>query len=109
MIRAFGSNIAVKEIQKQDNVLLIGDSVGLERVVVLSMSDGLWKSICSANDYALKTGSEIYIKVDSSKPTPYVTVDNEKIFFISPEDIVAVDTDTVLFNETPDTYPKESK
>lgn len=109
MIRAFGSNIAVKEIQKQDNVLLIGDSVGLERVVVLSMSDGLWKSICSANDYVLKTGSEIYIKVDSSKPTPYVTVDNEKIFFISPEDIVAVDTDTVLFNETPDTYPKESK
>lgn len=109
MIRAFGSNIAVKEIQKQENVLFVGDSVGLERVIVVSMTDELWKSISSANDCVLKTGSEVYIKVDSSNPKPYITVDNEKIFFISPEDIVAVDTDTVLFNETPDTDPKESK
>lgn len=109
MIKAFGSNIAVKEIQKQDNVLLIGDSVGLERVIVVSIPDELWKSISSVNDYALGKGSEIYIKVDSSKPTPYITVDNEKIFFISPADIVAVDTDTVKFHAIPDTDLKESK
>ena len=109
MIKAFGSNIAVKEIQKQESLLFIGDSVGLERVIVVSIPDELWKSISSVNDYSLEEGSEIYIKVDSSKPTPYVTVDNEKIIFISPDDIVAVDTDTVKFKETPDTDTKESK
>lgn len=108
MIKAFGSNIAVKEIQKQDSLLFIGDSVGLERVVVVSIPDELWKSISSVNDYSLEEGSEIYIKVDSSKK-PYITVGNEKVFFILPEEIVAVDTDTVKFKETPDTDSKESK
>ena len=109
MIKAFGSNIAVKEIQKQENVLFVGDSVGLERVIVVSIPDELWKSISSVNDYALGEGSEVYIKVDSSNPKPYITVDNERVFFISPDEIVAVDTETVKYNETPDTDPKESK
>ncbi len=109
MIKAFGSNIAVKEIQKQENVLFVGDSVGLERVIIVSIPDELWRSISSVNDYALGEGSEVYIKVDSSNPKPYITVDNERVFFISPDEIVAVDTDTVKFNETPDTDPKESK
>lgn len=109
MIRAFGSNIAVKEIQKQENVLFVGDSVGLERVIIVSIPDELWRSISSVNDYALGEGSEVYIKVDSSNPKPYITVDNERVFFISPDEIVAVDTETVKYNETPDTDPKESK
>lgn len=109
MIKAFGSNIAVKEIQKQENVLFVGDSVGLERVIIVSIPDELWRSISSVNDYALGEGSEVYIKVDSSNPKPYITVDNERVFFISPDEIVAVDTDTVKFYETPDTDPKESK
>ena len=109
MIKAFGSNIAVKEIQKQDSLLFIGDSVGLERVVVVSIPDELWKSISSVNDYSLEEGSEIYIKVYPSNPKQYITVGNEKVFFILPEEIVAVDTDTVKFKETPDTDSKESK
>lgn len=109
MIKAFGSNIAVKEIQKQENVLFVGDSVGLERVIIVSIPDELWRSISSVNDYALGEGSEVYIKVDSSNPKPYITVDNERVFFISPDEIVAVDTETVKYNETPDTDPKESK
>ena len=109
MIKAFGSNIAVKEIQKQENVLFVGDSVGLERVIIVSIPDELWRSISSVNGYALVEGSEVYIKVDSSNPKPYITVDNERVFFISPDEIVAVDTETVKHNETPDTDPKESK
>ena len=109
MIKAFGSNIAVKEIQKQENVLFVGDSVGLERVIIVSIPDELWRSISSVNGYALVEGSEVYIKVDSSNPKPYITVDNERVFFILPDEIVAVDTETVKHNETPDTDPKESK
>lgn len=111
MIKAFGSYIAVKEIQKQENVLFIGDSVGLEKVVVVSIPKDIYEYVVSINDYALDENAEVYIKVDSSKPVPYVTVDNEKIFFITLEDIVAVDMKTVKVNEEPerDTNSKESK
>lgn len=109
MIKAFGSNIAVKEIPKQENILFIGDSVGLERVIIVSIPDEVWKAISSLNDYSLEEGSEIYIKIDINNPKPYITVGNEKVFFISPEEIVAVDTNTVKFKETPDTDSKESK
>lgn len=94
MIEASGKYIAVKEIQSNDNVLLIGDSVGLEKVKVVSISKKADEDISYQNYFTIKKGSEIYIIVGTEQH-PYISVDNEKVFFITIDDIVAVEPDTV--------------
>lgn len=94
MIEACGKYIAVKEIQSNSNALIIGDSVGLEKVKVVSFSKKIDEDVSYQNYFNLKKGSEIYITV-GTEAHPYISVGNEKIFFITLDDIAAVEQDTV--------------
>lgn len=94
MIESCGKYIAVKEIQSDNNVLLIGDSVGLEKVKIVSISRKSSEDLYYQNYFKVKNGSEVYIKV-GTEPHPYISVDNEKVFFVTIDDIVAVEPDTV--------------
>lgn len=94
MIEACGKYIAVKEIQSDNNVLLIGDSVGLEKVKIVSISRKSSEDLYYQNYFKVKKDSEVYIKV-GIESHPYISVDNEKVFFITIEDIVAVEPNTV--------------
>lgn len=102
MIKAFIGYIGVKEVEHKDNSLFISDSVGLERVKIVTLPD-------EVNDYSIDVNTEVYIKIDSSKPTPYIRQGNDKLFFIKPEDIVAVDSETVKYKELPDTNCSDEK
>ena len=98
MIGAFEKYIAVKETQIQEMGLIIGDSVGLAKVTVVSIPKRIRESIGWTNDYKLKEGSKVYIKTRSEK-YPYISIDKEKIIFVEVDDIVAADLDTVEKHE----------
>lgn len=109
MIRAFNDYIGVKEVEHKDNSLFISDSVGLERVKIVTLPDEVRQYFDQVNDYSIGENTEVYIKIDSSKPTPYIRQGNDKLFFIKPEDIVAVDSETVKYKEIPDTNCSDEK
>ena len=102
MIQALGNYISVKEIESKGTGLFISDSVGLERVKIVSISKDNEYYISQSEDFKIVEGSEVYIKIDNTKPTPYIKDGNDKVFFITFDDIVAVDTNTVKYNKTSD-------
>lgn len=110
MIIAFNDYIGVKEVEHKDNSLFISDSVGLERVKIVTLPDEVRQYFDQVNnDYSIDENTEVYIKIDSSKTTPYIRQGNDKLFFIKSEDIVAVDSETVKYREVPDTNCSDEK
>jgi hypothetical protein len=102
MIQALGSYISVKEIESKGTGLFISDSVGLERVKIVSISKDNEYYVSQSEDFKIVEGSEVYIKVNRNNPKAYIQDGKDKVFFITLEDIVGVDTDTVKYNKTSD-------
>lgn len=102
MIQALGNYISVKEIEHEGTGLFISDSVGLERVKIVSISKDNEYYISQSEDFTIVEGSEVYIKVNRAKPKAYIQDGNDKVFFITFDEIVGVDTNTVKYNKTSD-------